>query len=336
MLALSANAQTHVAHTQVYHGDTLFLKKTTYTYAINSETRYVYSNHYEYDTTDGDPIIIDTILVLDTVPYTYFFKVITNTVSDSNQINKFPVFNPSSLNTKQDALASGTNIKTINGQPLLGSGDLSVSAVLASRLINGTPFDGTADIYTDVDLLAYAALGSTIKAETVGQRLVYSNVSTNMVDGQVKYTSVYLPKGATITGVRFYVRVLGAYTGDNNNRIGLYSYSNGVLTLVASSPNSATLWTNAANSVQQIAFSVPYVATAGMYYVGFLYNQSVQTTAPALASGVAINNLAMSSTAMGFANSAKLHGTANGTDLPASINMTAITASTVPTWVALY
>lgn len=31
------------------------------------------------------------------------------------------------LNAKQDALVNGTNIKTINGQPLLGSGDLVVS-----------------------------------------------------------------------------------------------------------------------------------------------------------------------------------------------------------------
>ena len=32
------------------------------------------------------------------------------------------------VNTKQDTLVSGTNIKTVNGSSILGSGDLTVSA----------------------------------------------------------------------------------------------------------------------------------------------------------------------------------------------------------------
>lgn len=220
----------------------------------------------------------------------------------------------------QGGLTSGTSIKTINGSNLLGSGDISIV---------GLPSVAT-------DQLAMEALGSPIKAETVGQKLGYSNVSTALVDGQIKYTAAYLPNAQTLTGIKLYVRVLGVYTGDNNNRIGLYSYSGGVLTLVASSANSATLWTSAANAVQTIPFSVPYVATAGVYVVGFVYNNSVQTTAPALASGVALSNLVMASTVWGFTNSAKLYGTSSGTDLPASINMTAITASVIPSWVALY
>lgn len=242
------------------------------------------------------------------------------------------------INTRQPPLVSGTNIKTINGQPITGSGDLVVSGALAQRLINGTPFDGSSDIVTDMDVLAYAALGSPIKAETVGQKLQFANVATNMVDGQIKYTAIYLPKAATLTGVKFYVRTVGSYTADNNNRVGLYSYNgtNGNLTLVASSANSAALWTSGANAIMTVPFSTPYVATAGIYVVGYIYNSSAQVTAPALSSGVALNNLAMASTAMGFTNSAKLHGTSTGTDLPSSILMSAITASAIPSWVALY
>jgi hypothetical protein len=33
----------------------------------------------------------------------------------------------SALATKQDTLVSGTNIKTVNGNSLLGSGDLTIS-----------------------------------------------------------------------------------------------------------------------------------------------------------------------------------------------------------------
>ena len=182
--------------------------------------------------------------------------------------------------------------------------------------------------------IGYQALGSPFLTETLGETIQVSNTSTAMVDGQIKFTAVYLPKAATITGIRLYVRVLGVYTGDNNNRVGLYSYSAGVLTLVASSANSAILWTSAANAFQTIAFSSTYAASAGIYFVGFLYNNSVQTTAPSLASGVALNNLTMAT--LGFTNSAKLYGTANGTDLTTPKNMSAITASVIPSWVALY
>jgi len=188
------------------------------------------------------------------------------------------------------------------------------------------------------DVLSYQYYGSNIIAETVGQRLFYSNVSTALVDGQIKYTSIYVPKPSTLTGMKVYVRVLGNYTGDNNNRIGLYRYNTttGLLTLVASSANNSNLWKSAANAVQTIAFTTPYVAAPGNYVVAMIYNQSAQTTAPALASGVALNNLAMAGTALGFTNSAKLYGTSTGTDLPATINMSAITASVIPSWVAIY
>lgn len=249
---------------------------------------------------------------------------------------------------KQTTLVSGTNIKTVNGTTLLGSGDLSTTqttvsgnagtatTLQTSRNINGVAFNGSADITVDNDLLAYAALGSPILCQTVNQRLEYSNTSTALVDGQIKYEAIYLPKAATLTGLKVYVRVLGNYTGDNNNRVGLYSYSGGTLTLVASSTNSGTLWTSAANAIQTIPFSSTYNASAGLYFAAFLYNNSAQTTAPALASGVALNNLAMGSTAMGFTNSAKLHGTSSGTDLPSSIAMSSITASTIPSWVGGY
>lgn len=189
---------------------------------------------------------------------------------------------------------------------------------------------------TSNDLLAYTALGSPILSETVNQPLAFSNTSTALVDGQVKYEAVYLPKSATITGAKLYVRVLGSYTADNNNRVGLYTYLNGTITLVASSANNAALWTSAANAVQTIPFSSTYVASPGIYFVAFLYNNSAQVTAPALASGVALNNLVMGSTVYGFTNSAKLHGTSNAADLPSSIAMSSITSSIIPSWVAIY
>jgi hypothetical protein len=228
-----------------------------------------------------------------------------------------------------------------NGRPVSGA-----ITSLSSGDFVGWIYDTTSNRWgpygqqtkTDIDLLAYQSLGSPILAETVGQKLQYANVATNMVDGQIKYTAVYLPKFATLTGMKVYVRTVGNYTGDNNNRVGLYTYdgSNGTLTLVASSVNNASLWTSGANAVMTVPFSATYDAVAGIYFVGYLYNQSAQVTAPALASCVALNNLAMAGAAMGFTNSAKLHGTSLGTDLPASILSSAITASAIASWVAVY
>jgi hypothetical protein len=221
--------------------------------------------------------------------------------------------------SKQDALVSGTNIKTVNSTSLLGSGNIVISG------------SGLTD---DPDFLGYQALGSPFKAQTIGIPIQTANTSSGLTDGQIRWVGIYLPTAQTITGIRVYVRVLGVYTGDNNNRVGLYSYSGGTLTLVASSTNNSTLWTSAANAFQTIAFSGTYSASAGIYFVGIIYNNSAQTTAPALASGTALNNAAMAT--LGFTNSAKLYGTSNGTDLPASIAMSAITATTVTQWVALY
>lgn len=184
-------------------------------------------------------------------------------------------------------------------------------------------------------VLAYQALGSSIAAETVGLQLIEAQTSTALVDNTVRFCPVYLEKAKTLTGIKVYVRTQGSYTGDNNNRIGLYSYSGGTMTLVASSTNSATLWTSAANAFQTINFSSTYAAAPGIYFVGLLYNNSAQTTAPTLAGGIAFNNAAM--LAMDFTNSAKLWGTLGArNDLPSSQAMSGVTGNTASYWVELY
>lgn len=64
------------------------------------------------------------------------------------------------LNNKQDVLVSGTNVKTINGQSIIGSGDLSVSGPvkligvlssnfpLANSNISQNAFPTSSDVYT--------------------------------------------------------------------------------------------------------------------------------------------------------------------------------------------
>lgn len=185
------------------------------------------------------------------------------------------------------------------------------------------------------EVQAYRLLGSSIVCETVGSPILQSNVSTPLVDNQLKLVAVVIPRTYTVTGVQVYVTVNGVYTADQNNKVGLYSYNNGTLTLVASSTNTTTLFTLGLNTCLNIPFSSPYVATQGIYFVGILYNNSAQVTAPSLASGVAISNVAKASPST--TNSAKLYSTlAVQNDLPATTTMLLLTSSLIPSWVALY
>lgn len=74
-----------------------------------------------------------------------------NNVDNTSDANK-PVSSAtqSALNAKQDTLVSGTSIKTINSNSLLGSGDVPVQATLVSgtniKTINSTSILGSGDI----------------------------------------------------------------------------------------------------------------------------------------------------------------------------------------------
>jgi len=132
----------------------------------------------------------------------------------------------------------------------------------------------------DYTLKVLQGLGSVALAYTLPP-YVYVG-TTSLVDTREYMVPIYLPKAATVTGVKFVQTTQGNYTGDQNNRVGLYSVAAGVLTLVASCANDANFWVNAAGIVTK-AFSVPYAAPAGVYYIGYLYNNSAQTAAPVLA-----------------------------------------------------
>jgi hypothetical protein len=191
----------------------------------------------------------------------------------------------------------------------------------------------------DATILAYQALGSTVKAETVGLHLAESNTAFALGTNSPRWTAVYLTKAATLTGVMYYQRVTGSYTANNNNRVGLYSInsSTGAATLVASSTNNGALWSTAAtNSLLTIPFTSTYVATAGLYFVVALYSRSAETTQPVLASGTGLNSSGLGS--LDFTSSLTLHASGGGTtDLPASGTLfSALTKQTATVWCALY
>ena len=105
--------------------------------------------------------------------------------------------------------------------------------------------------------------------------------------------------------VYFYQYTQGNYTANNYNGVGLYSVSGGTLTLVASSTNDGNIWKAANNTFNSKAFTIPYSASAGLYYVAAMYSTSSQATAPAVLCATASFNANVVK-AFDFTNSLKL------------------------------
>lgn len=183
------------------------------------------------------------------------------------------------------------------------------------------------------DLRINTALGSVVLAQTIPVYGITGNTGA-FTDGRMYFIAVWLEKDATINGVKFYQATQGAFTADNNNKVGLYSYSAGTMTLIASNTvTDANLWKAASNTWTSKAFTTPYAAVAGLYFVGFLYNSSAQTTAPVLG-GTQIDSLAAQ---LDYTNSAKLSCYINTqTDLPGSQAHSGLTINIMVPYFALY
>lgn len=204
-----------------------------------------------------------------------------------------------------------------------------------AQVLAGT--DGTLSrgyINTDDVVKASRLLGSAIKAQTVGMNWTNATAASSVLDSRHYLTAVYLSEATTLTGVGFIMATQGDYTADNNNRVGLYTYSGGTLTLVASSANNGNLWKAAANSIVKEAFSTPYVAQPGVYFIGLLYNSSAQTTAPQ------IRRITTSPSTVDFdlTNSAKISGSIapTNTDIGSSIAISDVSINTNMLYVFAY
>jgi len=171
----------------------------------------------------------------------------------------------------------------------------------------------------------YQALGGGILAENPFVDQTQGGTSNTLTDGRCYFSPVYLSKAATITGVKWLQRVTGSYTSDNENRVGLYTYSAGTMTLVASCANDGNLWQTVGTATYgSKAFSATYSAEAGLYFVGAVYNSSAQSTAPTI--GGSTVSVAAQNT-IDFTNSAKLSSYVTASTLPTSQAMSGTTTT---------
>ena len=298
--------------------------------------------------TKGVPILVSATLTgaADTnVPATTSMK----TYTDTADALKAPLANPTftGIVTSPTFLGSGltaSEIVATDGSKQLQSLAVATYPSLAElAFVKGgssnfqTQINAiTATSIEDTTIKAYQALGSTIKAQTVGQsiaRITTTGVLTNQL---ISFVAVYLNTSQTLTGVKWWQGTLGNYTANNENRVGLYSYSGGTLTLVASSTNDGTLWQTAASAtLGSKAFSSTYAAAAGIYFVAFLYCRSAVVTAPAL--GLCANITNANIQALDFTNSAKIWAYKTAvTALPATQAMSGLTADVGNFWISIY
>ena len=193
-----------------------------------------------------------------------------------------------------DSLQANINLKQdILTNPVTGTG---TSGSLTK--FNGTSSvtNAVADVdylQQDMSLVAMQAMGSNIKCYNVGiPNPANINTGSNLNSQQIRFSAVYIPKSATITGITWYQSVNGNYiAGANYNGVGLYSVSGGTLTLVASSTSDTSCFKQGTGFITK-AFSSTYAATGGtIMYAAILYNSSSQTTAPSLGCFTGITNI---------------------------------------------
>lgn len=180
---------------------------------------------------------------------------------------------------------------TINGWT--SKTDFNAGQALDVKLADSTGF-GTgkyvsgydfANTVHNTDVLTLQGLGSAAKALVNFGGGVGAGTPTLMVDGTVYYTSVYVEKYSTITGVKFFINTPQAvYNQDNFNGVGLYSVSGTTYTQIAISANDSTFLCGGTYSVGTIAFTAPINVTPGVYYIAMLYNSrdGEATAAPKL------------------------------------------------------
>lgn len=155
--------------------------------------------------------------------------------------------------------------------------------------------------------------------------------SSALVDARNYLTAVYIPYACTITGVSWCETVQGNFTGDNENSFSLYTSDGTTLTEAASSANDANIF-KAATGVQATPFATPYSASAGVYWVGTLYNNSATVTDPswAVISPSAQQNARLPTNVV-------MCGYVAGKSVQASTYAwSSVTASSVTPWVGLY
>ena len=162
--------------------------------------------------------------------------------------------------------------------------------------------------------------------------------STPIASGVVYFIAVTPQNSFTVGHLALYIGVVGAHLTSGDSRVGLYTISDGVATLKATSADQSTAWSTASatDALTWAAITGVAVTANQPVLVGVL---SVGTTPPGFGRAPAATG---SPANAGMAKSAPLlfatHGTAGQTALPASFTLDSASftaADRVPLWAGL-
>jgi len=272
-------------------------------------------------------------------------------ISDTYSPNLFTVSTGSTavfnIDNTNKVVISGSLTAT---QGITGSfsGPLTGTASIASSVVGATPTEigylsgVTSNIQpqinniSDVAINIYKALGSTIKAQTIGLNTnsivaaVALQTTTATQISRMQIIPIYLQTTEILNGVMWYLGTnTGTYVASNENRVGLYSYTGGTLTLQASSTNDPTIWSSSyatANNFVTKSFSSTYTASPGLYYIGVLQSFASASSVPTVGSAQNTVNSANSFRLVNFTNGAVLTGVKTTvTALPGSVAVNTFT-----------
>ena len=134
--------------------------------------------------------------------------------------------NTTSIATKQSTLVSGTNIRTVNGNTLLGSTDLAVGTILGTLATTGIgsqiPYnDGITNSVKGSDNFTIYNIGIntavSLKTAMVNSVLDYSFVEGGSYAGMTYYGSSYASTAFSGASGLFKAQSMNIYAGNNQN-----------------------------------------------------------------------------------------------------------------------
>lgn len=208
----------------------------------------------------------------------------------------------------------------------------SGAATFISNVLNVPNYSGGSATATDI-IAGFTYLGSTQKGYALFNPASMYGSTASLANQRIDFVAYHITTTSTITGVRFQLTTAGVYTANNFNGLALYSYSAGTLTQVAITANTSTAWN--AIGVKSIAFTAPYTAAPGVYFVASLYCSSAQTTAPAFLTGPVFLNAFQ--TPYDFTNGIKsIHSLTGATAFSSSYAAGSLANSSAPPLFRLY
>jgi hypothetical protein len=168
------------------------------------------------------------------------------------------------FNGKQDALVSGTNIKTINSTSLLGSGNITIASLgVYKNTIDGAASSGTANTFSSSVLIPAnsVSLGSVLEFKLRGRKTGAVNSYT---------IRLYANSANNLTGAV----LLGVYSGAQAGAFGQQMVRTGVVKNAQTNTEMmSTAVTNVGTDYQNTIFSSISVDwTSDKYIIGAVQN----------------------------------------------------------------